>query len=148
MLQNWPIHKQNFANDKGSVICQMGPNCDPCLWHIPLPPFKYPPGIWVHSCEVWYFHWLLSMAAICRMPADIERDTRTPILSRVMALSAMELQLGHSGFCRPHTQKRKQNASMIFVCVWGFTHVYLHVQPTVHAQLTNHGYFDCGEKLE
>ena len=61
-----------------------------------------------------------------------------------MALSAMELQLGDSGFYRPHGNKHKQSSSMIFVHLVVF-HACLSSH-SVLTHLTNHGYLKLREK--
>ena len=76
--------------------------------------------------------------------SGILTDPRPPIPPRVMASSAMELQLGVFGFL-PTTHK-ETNANKMrpwsSQAVRHFTRVYLHAQTLVHTHLTNHGYFD------
>ena len=80
-------------------------------------------------------------------PQIYKRDPRPRTPPRVMASSAMELQLGVFGFLlSTHTEtnanKMRPRSSR---AVGRFTRVYLHAQTAVHMHLTNHGYFDRGK---
>ena len=81
----------------------------------------------------------MNSAGSCQMWVNSITGNRPMNIPPLVSVIRQGAPIGILGFCPPHRNRRKQDASMIFVCSAAFE---VHAQTAAHMHRMNHSYLD------